>query len=608
MNKSTRKVRKRSRSVQRRSRSAGKVRRRSRSGIRRSRSAGKVRRRSRYGRRRSRSADKVRRRSRSGRKRSSSARRRSRSRSKSVNKISTDLKVAYTLNTCINKGLNSEECMMALKNIKKDTKHLISKYENKQIFKNILKDKFPLFEYKKGPTIEIIKPAYPKPEYWPASEKWPLPEGIRIVGIYESLPPVFELSNGRKIRGVKEIPINFVEKPKPVEKEDKITDSIQNLKEATENKEEKDKKLESLKEEIKELKDNKKPSEEIKEKEKELEVVKADLEVLNKVEEVEKTIVEVVKASEEVKEAEKEVKEIEIKVSTIVDENIKKDELKKLANAKSVLAEAAKNFKNKKTEKDKKLKEAEEEAKKALKANNYNDIIKQITPVALYKAYLNYGEEIKNEELNLKNALKSEINLLEDIILKFEKIEEQNKRQEKIVKIFNEDYKKWITGDVSDKEVKDAEDLIKEISAPLKIQGRYGQGNYIYPNYKKLEDIYQCYLKERLDMQEFKLLLILLNKQNMSTETLNRTLKALTGYIIKEDNEANENYCQDDYKKYENRGEYGDYDWSGRWVSYTKEDYDDFLKKNNNKKSGDIDNELKLDEDIVRKIKDIEDM
>jgi hypothetical protein len=39
-----------------------------------------------------------------------------------------------------------------------------------------------------------------KPEGWPSSEKWPLPTGIYVKSILEMDPPIFVLSNGRRIQ------------------------------------------------------------------------------------------------------------------------------------------------------------------------------------------------------------------------------------------------------------------------------------------------------------------------------------------------------------------------------------------------------------------------
>lgn len=42
-----------------------------------------------------------------------------------------------------------------------------------------------------------------KPEYWPTNQTWPLPPGVSIVSIKELMPPIYILSNGKKINGVR---------------------------------------------------------------------------------------------------------------------------------------------------------------------------------------------------------------------------------------------------------------------------------------------------------------------------------------------------------------------------------------------------------------------
>lgn len=40
------------------------------------------------------------------------------------------------------------------------------------------------------------------PAYWPSTTAWPLSRGVTIIAVYESLPPKFQLSNGKVVNGV----------------------------------------------------------------------------------------------------------------------------------------------------------------------------------------------------------------------------------------------------------------------------------------------------------------------------------------------------------------------------------------------------------------------
>ena len=50
--------------------------------------------------------------------------------------------------------------------------------------------------------IKVQDKFEPIPEYWPNNKQWPLPKNIKISYKLESLPPIFFLSNGERIRGV----------------------------------------------------------------------------------------------------------------------------------------------------------------------------------------------------------------------------------------------------------------------------------------------------------------------------------------------------------------------------------------------------------------------
>ena len=58
----------------------------------------------------------------------------------------------------------------------------------------------------------------PAPEYWPKKIPWPLKNGVKIVAIFESLPPVFELSNHKKVYGEKRIEKKSVKKSRKLKK------------------------------------------------------------------------------------------------------------------------------------------------------------------------------------------------------------------------------------------------------------------------------------------------------------------------------------------------------------------------------------------------------
>ena len=52
--------------------------------------------------------------------------------------------------------------------------------------------------------VRLAKACEPRPSYWPQTVPWPLEDGVTILGVLESYPPQFKLSNGKTIRGVME--------------------------------------------------------------------------------------------------------------------------------------------------------------------------------------------------------------------------------------------------------------------------------------------------------------------------------------------------------------------------------------------------------------------
>lgn len=40
-----------------------------------------------------------------------------------------------------------------------------------------------------------------RPKYWPIYEEWPLENGLSILTVLESLPPIYILNNGTRVKG-----------------------------------------------------------------------------------------------------------------------------------------------------------------------------------------------------------------------------------------------------------------------------------------------------------------------------------------------------------------------------------------------------------------------
>ena len=53
---------------------------------------------------------------------------------------------------------------------------------------------------------QLMQSTPKKPSGWPKSEDWPLPIGVYIVRVAEMDPPIYELSNGRKVQAIREEP------------------------------------------------------------------------------------------------------------------------------------------------------------------------------------------------------------------------------------------------------------------------------------------------------------------------------------------------------------------------------------------------------------------
>ena len=104
--------------------------------------------------------------------------------------------IRKALENCKNYGVNSEECLRTMRVISKPARDNI-----REIIRKLDEQKMKILT--PGPSLKnIFLKSKPIPEYWPNNKQWPLPENIKISSILETLPPIFVLSNGERIKGV----------------------------------------------------------------------------------------------------------------------------------------------------------------------------------------------------------------------------------------------------------------------------------------------------------------------------------------------------------------------------------------------------------------------